>query len=536
MYTVAELFCGCGGFSQGFLQSNRFDVVLGNDIKPAALRTFAFNHTTERGTPEIILEDIRLTSRDNILAAFARKGIHPYELDCLIGGPPCQGFSQMRRGAERVEDDIVHFTGYNSLDEDPRNDLVLRFLEVARFLMPKFIVIENVPQMKSHSHNGVPGGLTANIKSLLNAPGMRYDVIETTVNAADYGVPQLRERLFILASRVGKASFPKQTHADPEDLKSPILAKLLAGCRPWVTVSNAIADLPQPCAGPKDELGNTNLGTYLPPPISEYASLMRSEKSFPYNHLTRKYSEKITHLIQEMQPGETWDHATARMQIHYEQLIAEQIEPSETSETARERLIGQGIIEPTFYKDYYWSAYTRLAWDKPALTITANANFLGSGRFTHPEQNRGITMREAARLQSFHDDFCFFTNPENNKVTNAETDEVTDETTDAENDEAINETTNPENHETTDAENGEAPVQEKGMETNRIGIGIDMIGEAVPPLLAEAIARHIASLLDRPNEETTVETTIETAREEQDLWKLKKSYIPNKNKSRPLCK
>ena len=123
----------------------------------------------------------------------------------------------------------------------------------------------------------------------------------------------------------------------------------------------------------------------------------------------------------------------------------------ESIEGAKQRLIDNGVVNPAFYKAYYWSAYTRLAWDQPALTITANANFLGSGRFTHPDQDRGITMREAARLQSFDDDFRFITSAD-------------------------------------DLEN-----------TSRIGIGMDMIGEAVPPLLGRAIAVHIAKLLDQHN-------------------------------------
>ena len=456
MYTVAELFCGCGGFSQGFSQSGRFDVILGADIKQAALRTFLFNHSAERESPEILSSDIRLTPVDDIIAALARKGVRQGELDCLIGGPPCQGFSQMRRGEERGNNEIVNFKGYDRLSEDPRNDLVLRFLEIANELQPKFIVIENVPQMKSHSHNGVLGGLGENIETLLHQ--MEYEVVDKVVNAANYGVPQLRERLFFLASRVCPVSFPDQTHADPEKMDS-----LLFGYKPWVTVSDAIGDLPIPAPGPADELGGGPLEVYPTVSLSEYARDMRSDIAFPYNHLTRAYTKKIIRTIREMQPGETWDHAILRMQERYEQLIVERKEDGENREATFERLVHQGLIEPTFYKEYYWSAYTRLAWEKPALTITANANFLGSGRFTHPEQDRGITMREAARLQSFRDDFRFITNSEDDA------------------------------------------------ETNRIGIGIDMIGEAVPPLLAEVISHHIALLLDRQNGEHAPEAPTETA-------------------------
>ena len=231
-YTVAELFCGCGGFSHGFARSKRFDVVLGNDIKNAALRTFRFNHQSERGAPEIIERDIREVAIEDIVRALERRGVRDGELDCLIGGPPCQGFSQMRRSEERRDNAIVRFGGYNKLDQDPRNDLVLRFLEIASELRPKVLLIENVPQMQRHAHNGERGKILEIVKEILNEMG--YDAKVVTVNAADYGVPQLRERLIIVASRICQASFPEPTHADPETLYLGLnIAKLsyTATCR-----------------------------------------------------------------------------------------------------------------------------------------------------------------------------------------------------------------------------------------------------------------------------------------------------------------
>jgi site-specific DNA-cytosine methylase len=150
-----------------------------------------------------------------------------------------------------------------------------------------------------------------------------------------------------------------------------------------------------------------------------------------------------------MQPGETWDAASERMRQQYTPIIAEYATMDEDRDSLLQRLDKENIITAAFFRRYYWSAYTRLSWERPALTITANANFLGSGRFTHPEQQRGITMREAARLQSFDDDFRFITSPNDNES------------------------------------------------TTKIGIGLDMIGEAVSPLLAEAMARHIATWLDQ---------------------------------------
>lgn len=443
-YTVAELFCGCGGLSHGFTRSGHFRVVLGNDIKKAALRTFIHNHSRKQSPPEILEGDIRTISSHEIEEALQRQGVTPGELDCLIGGPPCQGFSQMRRSEERLADGLVRFKGYNNLDEDRRNDLVLRFLEIANALRPKIVLIENVPQMLRHGHNGVLGGLAANVKSMLQQMG--YIVVVGIINSADYGVPQLRERSFFLASRIGKIDLPDRTHGDPEATDF-----VAGGLLPWNTVRDALRDLPHSAPG-KETQGGGPLSRYPRAKVSNYARLMRSEHEFPFNHLSRSYSQQIIDIVQHMKPGETWDSASERMQRRYEKLIAKRIKECSTRKapmkrkTAKARLIKEGLINPVFYRRYYWSAYTRLDWDRPALTITANCNFLGSGRFTHPEEDRGITMREAARIQSFEDDFRF--------ITSATRDD-----------------------------------------TATIGVGMDMIGEAVPPLLGEAFARRAFAAL-----------------------------------------
>ena len=452
-YTVAELFCGCGGLSHGFTRSGHFRVVLGNDIKKSALRTFVHNHSRKQAPPEVLEGDIRAISIHQIEEALERQGVAPGELDCLIGGPPCQGFSQMRRSEERLAEGLVRFKGYNKLDEDSRNDLVLRFLEIVNSLRPKMVLIENVPQMLRHGHNGVLGGLATNVQSMLQEMG--YTVVVGIINSADYGVPQLRERSLFLASRIGRIEFPEPTHADPEATE-----QISRGLLPWNTVRDALRDLP-PAAPAKETLGGGTLGLYPHARLSAYATLMRSARQFPFNHLTRSYSPRIIDIVKDMKAGETWDSASERMQRRYEKLIAKRIREGSTENktvsrrTAKAQLVKERLLNPVFYRRYYWSAYTRLAWDRPALTITANCNFLGSGRFTHPEEDRGITMREAARLQSFEDDFCF--------VTSATRED-----------------------------------------TATIGVGMDMIGEAVPPLLGEAFGRRVAAALMEESSEEAV--------------------------------
>jgi DNA (cytosine-5)-methyltransferase 1 len=434
-YTLAELFCGCGGFSHGFARTGLFRVLLGVDIKPLALSTFRSNHADASTEPTTYCQDLRTLPIEQLKDALACHGVSgPGELDCLIGGPPCQGFSQLRRGEERQRGRIIRFTGYNRFLEDPRNALVLRFLEVAAAVRPKFIVIENVPQILRHSHYGRTGHLSDSFIATLQDLG--YSVAVGTVNAADYGVPQLRERAIFVASSVSRARLPDATHSDPN---ASLTGRLL---KPWVTVADAISDLPEPHDGRDDLLGGGSIELYVGDAQSEFARLMRSSSYFPHNHITRKYSPRILSIIRKMRQGETWDYASERIQNNYRRLIQRRRASGETEARTRARLIRSGEINSAFYRRYYWSAYTRLHWQRPALTITANANFLGSGRFTHPERDRGITMREAARLQSFDDDFRFLT--------------------------------------------------DKTGGTTQIGIGLDMIGEAVPPLLAQVIANEVA--------------------------------------------
>lgn len=419
-YKVVEIFCGCGGFSYGFEMQGEFETVLGVDIKPEAINTFKLNHTSS----SIIQKDVREVEDIEILEVLKEKGIEPHGLDVLIGGPPCQGFSQMRRGDSRDRHDVARFSGYSKLAEDKRNDLVLRFLEIAEILMPKCIVIENVKQVKNHVLNGREGGFILSIEEVLEELG--YDVQHQILNAADYGVPQLRERAIILASRKGEVTFPAPTHSES-----------------WVTVGDALHDLPAP-AMKQDSLYKSGLDTYLCNAETDYLSIMRNgEQWFTANHNTRKYKDDIIKLISNMPQGKNWSEVAESKRKEYEELL--QGVPEQTRAEAYDNLVADGSIIPTFYKDYYWSAYTRLDPKKPALTITANANFLGSGRYTHPDENRGITPREAARLQSFPDSFIFYSSK--------------------------------------DDDSG----------TDKQGIIMDMIGEAVPPLLSRALASHITS-------------------------------------------
>jgi len=157
-FSVVELFCGCGGFSYGFEWNGNFKTILGIDIKKEALTTFKYNH---KGSLAINSDITKIKDSDLI-----NKTITDCEVDVLIGGPPCQGFSQMRRSQS-----TDGLTGYDKFHNDPRNSLIIRFLEIAKLLNPKVIVIENVKQVKSHVINGKEGGFIKIIKDALEDQG-----------------------------------------------------------------------------------------------------------------------------------------------------------------------------------------------------------------------------------------------------------------------------------------------------------------------------------------------------------------------------
>jgi DNA (cytosine-5)-methyltransferase 1 len=328
--------------------------VLGTDIDQVALETFRANHSQHGVTPITIAGDIRDLKPAEVVdhlspLGLAKKGA----VDVLMGGPPCEGFSQNRRHEIHLEDGSRIFTR-NPLDSrDPRNELFRYYLALAEVMRPRAILIENVPQMTT-SHGGA---FIAEIESTLSRLG--YRTRWRVLTATDYGVPQIRKRAFVIGVDETCSDFewPLPTHG------------LANGLVPFVTVRDAIGDLPD--AGTYEK-GRTPIGDYRAA-SSGFARSMRSELATPMNHVQRRPGESVLNRLRAMRPG----------------MIAAEL-PDE--------------LRP---KSHFYNSYGRLDWDKPAKTITKSCNYLGSGCFGHPELDRGITMREAARLQSFDDDFSF---------------------------------------------------------------------------------------------------------------------------------
>ena len=183
-FSAIDLFCGAGGLTVG-LQKAGFDVLAGIEISKPAIETYSMNHKKHK----LYDADIRKLSPQKILKDL---GLKKGELDLLAGCPPCQGFS-----THRTRNRVTSI-------EDMRNDLVFEFVRFVKSMMPKTIMMENVPGLAKDER-------MCQVKNELIALGYEFD--ETTIavkDAADYGVPQRRKRMIMLASRYGKVEEPKK--------------------------------------------------------------------------------------------------------------------------------------------------------------------------------------------------------------------------------------------------------------------------------------------------------------------------------------
>jgi DNA (cytosine-5)-methyltransferase 1 len=350
-FKLFDLFCGTGGFSKGFEKSEkaRYQTLLGVDILPVAVKTFSLNHPAALAIPD----DIRRLRCDVLQE---RLKLKPGELDLIIGGPPCQGFSSIRP--------------FRSFDEDdPRNNLFEQFANFVNFFRPRALVIENVVGLATHNN----GAALAQMEECFASLG--YDCDWRILNAAHFGVPQRRERLiFIGVQKGGKRVFPQPTHESngstighhdrsrmlipQEDLFTPKL-KL----KPAVTVLDAIDDLPPIKSGESAD-------HYERAPRNDYQRQRRNGCKNLALHYSTAHTPRMLEIIR---------HSGKNISAI----------PS--------HLISSGFS----------SCYSRLDGDVPSVTITVNFVHPASNRCIHPKCDRALTPREGARLQSFDDEFQF---------------------------------------------------------------------------------------------------------------------------------
>lgn len=400
-YNFIDLFAGCGGLSEGFYREG-YNALAHVEINPTAcktLRTRMKYYGYENADKEVLELDI---TRADVIDKI-EEAVKGQEVDIIIGGPPCQAYSSLGR----AKDD-------KAMQDDPRNYLFESYVKVLNHYQPKFFVFENVTGILTAKIDG-KHIIDRIIKALGENYEVKFDSRMNVLNSANYGVPQVRKRVIIIGVHKEKAKgiTPEEmydsvikTHYDPEmdELQRKDLKK-------YVTVKDAIGELPALRPG-------------------------RGESEIPFKYsrnnefLKRIGSKKLSTLK---------DHVARN---HNDMDVQRYTAMAENHWTFQELLENRVDLQHEKPR-VFGNSYTVQWWDLPSKTIIAHL-YKDGNQFIHPDasQGRTFTVREAARLQSFPDDFVF-----------------------------------------------EGPRTEQ----------FKQIGNAVPPLLAEAIAKGIKKKLDQIN-------------------------------------
>ena len=369
MYEFIDLFCGAGGFSCGLEQAG-FKCIGGIELNETIAKTHALNHKNSK----TIFGDIRDVPPEE----FAKK-IGKDHVDVIIGGPPCPTFST-------IGDAKIRSVTGKPTSEDPRNQLFLEYLKYVDYFRPEIFVIENVPNFITKYKGKIFNTaveIIENIGKDDDGNGEGIYVVEKPVqvlNAVYYGVPQNRRRMMLVAHKKTGINFqyPKQTHYyDQEDESSKKL-------KHFVTVGDALGDLPKITDNWRnsEEPYSKNKG------LSEYQKLMRSgnKSKTVKNNICRMSNDRAKRVFPHMAQGSKY------MDL-----------PPEIRK-----------ILP-FREDIFKDRLKRLMEDQPSWTVLAHIGMDGY-MYIHPTENRTLSVREAARIQSFPDDFEFVGNQQDTYV------------------------------------------------------------------------------------------------------------------------
>ena len=360
-FTFIDLFAGCGGLTEGFYRVG-YKALLHLEINKAACETLKtrmryYGYSQEDIENAVMCDDI---TREGLIEDMDQRVSE--EVDIIIGGPPCQAFSSVGRAQDP-----------NSMSEDPRNYLFENYLEVLNHYKPKMFIFENVKGLLTAHPKGV------NIFDLIvRDMSKTYKVVsdkETILlNAVNYGVPQNRERVILCGIR-------NDINIEPEEFYEKLIPthSIVAkdGLKPAVTVREAISDLPKLFPGEGMEVINFNETKF-----NDYLLRIRS-KDFGklYQHVARKHNKNDRERYRILSKHGNWQLKD----------LAE----------VRPDLVNH---DPK----HFGNRYTVQEWDKPGRTVVAHL-YKDGNLFIHPDstQERTFTVREAARIQSFPDDFFF---------------------------------------------------------------------------------------------------------------------------------
>ena len=347
--TIVDFFCGAGGMSLGFSQNN-YKVLLANDIEPACTQTYSFNHL-DMPKERIITGDIKEIV-DHVDKYVSEK------VDVIIGGPPCQGFSEANR---------------QRLIDDPRNVLYKYYVKGVEKLRPKFFVMENVKGMLKVAEQVR--------EDFHNLEGEEYDVSYHVFNARNFSVPQNRERLIYIGVRsdisikynITARDIINEIEEYTKNLRDYSLSDAIEDLRELqaLTIQNA-TELDTEESGKKIDSNRQTQN-------SSYVNLINHGvySKLTFNHKARYNNDRDIEIFRRMWPGDKSDSERIADIMPY---------------TSR-----NGIFKDKYYK---------LRPNEVCKTITAHMKF-DCNMYIHPSQARGLTPREAARIQSYPDDYFF---------------------------------------------------------------------------------------------------------------------------------
>jgi DNA (cytosine-5)-methyltransferase 1 len=360
-YKLVDLFSGVGGISQGFHWAG-FETVIANEFDKQIGEAFKFNFPKAK----TLIDDIKNVDFKSVLTSM---NIEPGEVDVIAGGPPCQGFSMANR--KRIE-------------EDERNLLFLEFVRAVKEVQPKCFLIENVMGMTAEKvaiklrERSVVDSMTEYFKEL------GYHISFRSFKAEEHGVPQMRRRVIVVGTRLEckfddlrymrignlkKEYLSKEQMAGIDDIQHTLFDESLSsGLKYPTTVWEAISDLPQfEDGGSGDGMG------YASRAMNEYQKLMRKGSKKVSNHKSTPHSSAVIERMKLVEQGQNFMDLPKEMRT----------------------------------KSVHSGAYGRLRADYITPTITTRFDTPSTGRVIHPFSNRTLTVREAARLQSFPDTFKF---------------------------------------------------------------------------------------------------------------------------------
>jgi DNA (cytosine-5)-methyltransferase 1 len=352
--TVADLFSGAGGLSAGFRAAG-FEPVFALDKDEDSCRTYEAN--------------FGITPEHASIADFAPADLAARvgDVDVILGGPSCQTFSTQGR----------RFTWADPKDE--RTGLWRHMFALVDAVRPKAFLLENVPGL---SHKGLAYEKDGQAQGIIadHFRKLGYTLRASILLAADYGVPQLRRRLLVVGVLEGlEFEFPDPTHLGGwrrDSLEKWEAERLKRGLLRHLTLSDAIADLPPLLDSSVDATA------YLRDPETGYEKLMRSRYKGPLtDHVARPLGERHAELVKHVPAGGTWRDIPSH-------LLPDRFRG------------GMRRTDST-------NLFGRLDPERPSYTITTQFNNVTAGCFTHPTEDRALSVREGARLQSFPDSFDF---------------------------------------------------------------------------------------------------------------------------------